>query len=246
MLSPQTLPKPILSLVVSLSICPSTLIFFPPHCGVLASFFSVLLWLLSYLSPFYISGILTRWCGFDWEGIFWLCLLCFSLSLSSGNRCVHKCQWGGGIPQSVIRMNAPTHTYTLIHRCIQKYTPVLNNFDVLRHQQRLRHTAHKEKTLCWNIIWIPIHLSSCFSEFPHNRGNSLFCLWRCMHTKCGIHVSYTLSGRLNLCVREEEMLLCKILVCLQVLVFVRRRENASVFSSSSAFELLLSQGSICL
>lgn len=81
----------------------------------------------------------------------------------------------------------------------------------------------------WNIVWISIHLSSCFREFPHNRSNSVCCIWQCTQKKCEIHVSYIFSGRLILCVHEEVMLLCKMLVCRKgVSVCKKKGERLSI------------------
>lgn len=115
---------------------------------------------------------------FDWEGIRSLFIAFASLS-AVGNGCAHKCQRGGGISKSIIRMNAPTHT----HFHSQMYTktrPHIQNFWCPEASMK-PHTG--EKRLHRNIMRIPINLYSCFTKFLHNGDQ--FCL---MHLSVCVYV----------------------------------------------------------
>lgn len=116
----------------------------------------------------------------------------FYLPLYSSNGRVHKCRWGGGIPQSVIRMTTHTHTHTsarahsnsLTHSQMhtKKYASVSPpKKKMSKGISKDTYTAQKKKTLHKNIMRIPIHLPPCFTEFPHNSWNSVWCIRLCMH-----------------------------------------------------------------
>lgn len=131
------------------------------------------------------------------------CLL--SLSLSGDNGCVvYKWQWGGGIPQSIIRMNAHTHSHSQMHTEIH---PRVETFWCLKAQTKTHTHSPKKRTLHRNIIQICILLSSCITGFLHNGGNSGWCVYwvRMQQTKCEMHVRYILSGRHTLCVRGRRL-----------------------------------------
>lgn len=125
---------------------------------------------------YHISGFPTTLVG--WQGDIFLTEKAFShfftafASLSSGNGRVHKCQWGGGIPQSIIGMNAHTHTlfhsqmHTKIRPHIQKCW--CRNASTKTDTHAYAHAHTRGKKLHRNIRRMPIHLSSCFTEFLHN------------------------------------------------------------------------------